>query len=606
MLASVIKRFLAWFRTPLRAVTAAIVVLAGVFGLGTITGGVLLQDVAVLEKAHNRIDVLLHPEAVSPADNWREAKGDAFTLEYQTLETELDTLEKLVVPIGKFTSPGGAMAAVGDHILFATTKGSLGYAKNIGTQDAVSLTYLDDLVPMRMDVFEESAFARTPMVIRANFRTLDLLVRPLGEGRYDLFVSHHRFDDECVSFVISQQTLVERDGGLSLQGDWQEVFVATPCIEAKTVGNVFGGLRDGGRMVFKDENTLLVSIGDHDFDGDNAPLRSSQRADFDHGKIIELDLETGDYSHFAIGMRNPQGLVITEDGTIFQTEHGPQGGDEVNVIRQGENYGWPEVTLGTAYGFPRRDWPNSASQGRHDGYVKPVHAFVPSIGITNIVEVAGPEFPLWRGDLLLTSLRDNSIYRLRRNGDEIIYSERIEMGEHLRDIAWLPDGRVAFLGDSGHIMILRKKPPLSGAAASEASTGVLVSGYDGVRDAVERIEARMVRSDIHPGQTLYEGHCASCHSLESQAANVGPHLDKVVGRQIASVAGYDYSDALTSRSGKWTEARLRQFLSNPDLEFSGTAMPHIKLTKVEYLHLSWYLTNCTSGNDRPECHRAEG
>lgn len=80
-------------------------------------------------------------------------------------------------------------------------------------------------------------------------------------------------------------------------------------------------------------------------------------------------------------------------GTLWSTEHGPRGGDEINVLEEGEHYGWPMVTYGTRYG--NQDWPANPNQGRHLGYQAPVYAFVPSIGISNLIQIENELFPYW-------------------------------------------------------------------------------------------------------------------------------------------------------------------------------------------------------------------
>jgi glucose/arabinose dehydrogenase len=115
------------------------------------------------------------------------------------------------------------------------------------------------------------------------------------------------------------------------------------------------------------------------------------------GKVVAIDLVTKAARIIASGLRNPQGLLAARDGTIWLTEHGPQGGDEINIVREGANYGWPYVTYCTEYGWrPLRNWPLNPVQGRHDGYERPAFVFVPSIGISNLIQPDSREFPLWR------------------------------------------------------------------------------------------------------------------------------------------------------------------------------------------------------------------
>ena len=152
----------------------------------------------------------------------------------------------------------------------------------------------------------------------------------------------------------------------------------------------------------------MVTVGDHKFDGVNNPFRAPMDPQTHLGKAVEINLDTKTATIFSSGLRNPQGLTISTDGLIWETEHGPQGGDELNVLQRGNNYGWPEVTYGVDHG--KVPWPLNQVQGRHDKYTKPAYAFVPSIAISSLIETYSDEFPLWKGDLLVTSLKDLAIW----------------------------------------------------------------------------------------------------------------------------------------------------------------------------------------------------
>lgn len=110
--------------------------------------------------------------------------------------------------------------------------------------------------------------------------------------------------------------------------------------------------------------------------------------------------------------------------------------------------------------------PLNPSQGRHSApeYEPPVFAWVPSIGTSNLTKIKGPKFPLWAGDLLLATLNNKALRRLRIIDKHVVYDERIEIGQRLRDIVALDDGRIAVLSDSGSVGLIddtgRKLKPL--------------------------------------------------------------------------------------------------------------------------------------------------
>src|SRR5262249_54989768 len=135
---------------------------------------------------------------------------------------------------------------------------------------------------------------------------------------------------------------------------WEDVFIAKPCIDMKD-RPYFDGNQAGARLLYKD-NMLFLSIGDFGFDGSYTKIKAPMDPNSNFGKIFEIDPRTKTATVYATGVRNPEGFAFSSDGLLWETEHGPQGGDEVNIIRKGENYGWPEVTYGMEYGFPRRNW----------------------------------------------------------------------------------------------------------------------------------------------------------------------------------------------------------------------------------------------------------
>ena len=148
------------------------------------------------------------------------------------------------------------------------------------------------------------------------------------------------------------------------------------------------------------------------------------------------------------------------DNNIWATDHGPQGGDELNLIKKGQNYGWPQVTYGINHG--NREWPLNKEQGTHDDFVKPVFAWVPSIAISNLIRLdKTTKFPLWGGDLLIGSLRGKSLLRVRM-GDEnnVAYIETIRIGHRIRDLTTLDDQSLALLTDGGRMVIVDDGGPV--------------------------------------------------------------------------------------------------------------------------------------------------
>ena len=143
---------------------------------------------------------------------------------------------------------------------------------------------------------------------------------------------------------------------------------------------------------------------------------------------------------------------------MWATDHGPEGGDELNILRRGENYGWPLVTLGVGYfGVVRPpQYTDPRAVGDHGGFAEPVFSWVPSVGISSILVNDEQQFPLWKDDLLIASLNGASLFRVRLHDQDVQYVEEIEVGFRIRDMAHLPDGRIALLNDKDSVRFLSR------------------------------------------------------------------------------------------------------------------------------------------------------
>ncbi len=202
----------------------------------------------------------------------------------------------------------------------------------------------------------------------------------------------------------------------------------------------------GGRMAFLADGTLLLTTGD----GFNY-REAAQDLNSTLGKLLRMTdggqpaagnpFAESPYV-YSYGHRNPQGLAVASDGTIWLHEHGPRGGDEVNRIEAGANYGWPAITFGLDYSgqiiSPHTAWP---------GMEQPQHYWVPSIAPSGLAVYAGDMFPEWRGDLFVGALVNQEVRRLdvvngETGGEEALFSE---LKARIRDVRVGPDGAIYIL-----------------------------------------------------------------------------------------------------------------------------------------------------------------
>jgi cytochrome c2 len=465
------------------------------------------------------------PHAIPAVRPWR-----LDTALYGLKVTEYRTL------IAASPATGGAVTNFRDRFMVVNGVGDLFLVGRTPGGRALTSQHLKLSVPINWHDFEHTFGQQEDVTY---FRTADLLAQDLGD-KVRLFATHHywKVDQKC--FVV-RVSMLETDTERLLRADtgdatWKTIFESTPCVPLDTVGPLahFGGIQIGGRLGLLSPTELLVAVGDHEHDGTNSPELYPQDDVTSYGKTILINLTDFSYQQFSKGHRNPQGLFVDSPDAIWETEHGPQGGDELNLVKRGANYGWPSVSYGTQYGA--HFWPGDPVPGSHGGYTEPFYSWVPSIGVSSLLVMHGPQFKLWEGDVLIVSLRDGALYRARIRNERIVMMERMPFGRRLRDIA-------------------------------EGSEGQLLLWTD--RGALLEVESD---NEVGGGETVFQA-CSGCHMIgDGESNGIGPDLRKVVGRNVAASVGFRYSPAIKSLGGKWTRDRLDEFLTNPQAYVPGTKM----------------------------------
>jgi aldose sugar dehydrogenase len=160
---------------------------------------------------------------------------------------------------------------------------------------------------------------------------------------------------------------------------------------------------------------------------------------------------------WTLGNRNMQGAALhPKTGELWTHEHGPQGGDEVNVMRAGRNYGWPVITHGVNYGIGTKIGEGQAKPGME----QPLHLWIPSIAPSGMAFVNSNRFPHWQGDLLVGALRGQMLVRLALDGEKVLREERMLEGRigRIRDVRSGPDGFIYLLTDDSEGALLRLEP----------------------------------------------------------------------------------------------------------------------------------------------------
>ncbi len=245
---------------------------------------------------------------------------------------------------------------------------------------------------------------------------------------------------------------------------WRVIFRQSPKVASS--GHF------GGRIVLAPGDLMYVMLGDRQ---SNDQRGKAQDLSQGHGKVMRVytsgivppdnpfaGLSGGAAVQEAVwsyGHRNPQGAALhPTTGQLWATEHGPQGGDELNLVQAGRNYGWPLVSYGCEYGAPVGNCPPVGGATTGAGFEPPVSHWVPtSIAPSGMAFYTGTRFPEWQGNLFVGALAGQALWRIVLNGNQVASREALfsSLGERIRDVRQGPDGWLYLLTDSGNGRILR-------------------------------------------------------------------------------------------------------------------------------------------------------
>jgi aldose sugar dehydrogenase len=224
------------------------------------------------------------------------------------------------------------------------------------------------------------------------------------------------------------------------------------------------GLHFGGRIVFDRAGYLYLTLGER------GEMQRAQRPNDHAGSVIRLHddgrvpadnpfvaKDGWKPEKFDLGHRNQQGAALhPRTGLLWTHEHGPQGGDEVNVIRPGLNHGWPIITYGANYVTGTKIGEGASKQGM----TQPLHYWVPSIAPSGMAFYDSDRFPKWKGDLFVGALKDRLLVRLKLDGEKVVKEERMLQGVlgRIRDVRAGPDGLIYLLTDESPGVLARLEP----------------------------------------------------------------------------------------------------------------------------------------------------
>ena len=279
----------------------------------------------------------------------------------------------------------------------------------------------------------------------------DVVLHPQFQKNQLVYLSYAARGDDGVGTELARGRLA----GERLE-DVQVLFRQNP--KGRT------GQHFGGRIVFDRAGFLYLTLGDR-----NERERAQKPGDHagsvirlhDDGRVPQDNPFVGKDGwkpeKFDLGHRNQQGAALhPQTGVLWTHEHGPQGGDEVNIIRAGANYGWPVITYGANYGTGTKIGEGTAKPGME----QPIHYWVPSIAPSGMAFYTGERFARWKGNLFVGALRDQMLVRLELDGAKVVKEERLlkNVLGRIRDVRVGPDGLIYVLTDETDGVLARLEP----------------------------------------------------------------------------------------------------------------------------------------------------
>lgn len=356
-----------------------------------------------------------------PKESTGEAVNETFATQTERMLIKVDTL------YNEFENPWGMTWLSDGRMLVTERKGEI-------------LIFKDDK-------FTGEKIQGLPPVHNVNQAgLLDIAAHPKHAENGWIYIAYAKhFEDSTAATTIMRFKL---DGNTAV--NQEELIIAGPSWK--------GGRHFGSRIVFDNEGYLYFSNGDKG----NIPMNAQDLTNA-HGKIHRInddgtipsdnpfvDSVGAVASIWSYGNRNPQGLYFDKAAnTLWEVEHGPKGGDELNIIEKGKNYGWPVITYGINY-----NGTILAETSEKPGMEQPIHYWVPSIATCGITVVTSDKYPGWKGNILVAALAKQHIARVVLKDNKHIAEEKLLPGiGRVRQVAESPDGYIYAITELTGLMV---------------------------------------------------------------------------------------------------------------------------------------------------------
>ena len=276
----------------------------------------------------------------------------------------------------------------------------------------------------------------------SRFAINDIAVLSQSQSAANLLISYPRLglQRDCVEVVVENVNYDRINQKIKRVKTW---LVTKPCVPISAVQHT------SGRFAVIDSKSAYVTIGDLGY-----TQISNRKKRGDLGSIFKVSSTS--VSKFSQGHRNAQGILLYNGKDLLAAEHGPRGGDELNLIKAGSDYGWPFVTYGQPYG--PGDYVRPTKTGTHAGFVEPLKYWVPSIAPTELVQLPKSGWGDWSNQLVLGTLREQVlVFMAIDERFTVTNTVNVDIGERIRDLEVLSTGELVATTDSGQLLVINQK-----------------------------------------------------------------------------------------------------------------------------------------------------
>jgi len=271
----------------------------------------------------------------------------------------------------------------------------------------------------------------------SRFAITDIAVLRESTNNLNVLISFPRLTNRnCVEVVVDEVTVNLASANAQKVSRW---FTSKPCVPVSAVQHA------AGRMEVINSKSVYLTVGDLGYRKIN-----SRNLRGDLGSVFKISKKK--MEKISTGHRNQQGILLFDRNTLITSEHGPRGGDEINVIERGVDYGWPFVTYGEPY--TQGDYVIPRETGTHKGYREPVKVWVPSIAPTELIQLPKNGFGKYSGGIAMGTLREMALVFMTFENGKITSSEEVNIGARIRDLDVLPDQRIVASTDEGKLIFI--------------------------------------------------------------------------------------------------------------------------------------------------------